>query len=54
MNKKQMAIMEKLFRRSLEEEGKDPNHPSVKAFIRSERKKMKKYKKAGVLNDVTH
>jgi hypothetical protein len=49
MNKKQMAVMERLFKEQLAKEGKDPEHPSVRAFIRSERKKMKRLKHAGVL-----
>ena len=47
-----MAVMERLFKEQLAKDGKNPNDPSVKAFIRSERKKMKKYKRAGVLGEV--
>lgn len=50
MNKKQMAVMEKLFKDQLVKEGRDPGDWEVKAYIRSERKKMKKYKRAGVLD----
>lgn len=50
MTKKQMALMERLFKEQLVKEGKDANDPSVKAFIRSERKKMKKLKHAGALS----
>lgn len=47
-----MAYLSKLFKEQLVKDGKDPKHPSVKAFLRSERKKMKKLKHAGVLNEV--
>lgn len=52
MNKKEMAFMVQAFKEQLIKEGKDPNDQSVKAFIRSERKKMKKLKHAGALNSV--
>jgi hypothetical protein len=52
MNKKDMKRMELAFKTKLEEEGKDSNHPSVRAYIRSERKKMKKFRKAGVLDEI--
>lgn len=49
MTKKQMKLMENLFKQQLEKEGKNPDDPSVKAFIRAERKKMKRLRHAGVL-----
>lgn len=54
MTKKQMKVMENLFKDKLKADGMDPKSPDVKAFIRSERKKMKKFKRAGVLNEVLH
>lgn len=50
MTKKEMAVMEKLFKEQLVKEGKNPNDPEVRMFIRAERKKMKRLKHAGALS----
>lgn len=54
MNKKQMKMVEKEFRQKLAKEDETSNAKTeeweIKAYIRSERKKMKKLKRAGVLS----